>query len=119
MRCLEPSGSCPVVPRSLTDRVAAAWAAGPLAGPRHAGAPGQAGTTDTINFAIPGGGVQTIRPGSPLPMVTHPVFINGYSQAGASPNTQAAGEDARLMVEIDGSLVASPSTDLLSIAADG
>jgi hypothetical protein len=43
------------------------------------------GTNDTIDFAIPGTGVQTIAPTAPLPTITHPVVINGYSQS----NTQA------------------------------
>src|SRR5262245_25239778 len=36
--------------------------------------------TDTINFNIPGSGVQTISPTSALPTITDPVTINGYSQ---------------------------------------
>ena len=44
-------------------------------------------TTDAINFAIPGSGVHTIAVQSPLPAIQTLVLINGYSQAGASPNT--------------------------------
>jgi CSLREA domain-containing protein len=44
-------------------------------------------SSDAINFAIPGAGPHTIAPATPLPAVTAPVVINGYSQDGASPNT--------------------------------
>lgn len=37
---------------------------------------------DTINFAIPGAGVQTISPLSELPQITSPVTIDGTSQTG-------------------------------------
>ncbi|WP_449420984.1 DUF4347 domain-containing protein, partial [Phormidium nigroviride] len=37
---------------------------------------------DTINFAIPGAGVQTIAPLSALPPITSPVTIDGTSQTG-------------------------------------
>ena len=44
---------------------------------------------DTINFAIPGTGVETIAVGATglgtLPTITDPVTINGYTQTGASP----------------------------------
>jgi hypothetical protein len=40
------------------------------------------GGTNTINFAIPGTGVQTIAPLSPLPATTYPVLIDGTTQPG-------------------------------------
>ena len=40
------------------------------------------GATNTIDFDIPGPGVQTIAPLSPLPAITNPVLIDGYSQPG-------------------------------------
>ena len=49
---------------------------------------------DAITFSIPGSGVQTISPASPLPTITDPVIIDGYSQPGASPNTLAVGNNA-------------------------
>ena len=58
--------------------------------------------TDTIAFDIPGTGVHTITPASALPMVTDPVIIDGYTQPGASPNTQSTGDDAVLLIELDG-----------------
>ena len=60
---------------------------------------------DTIHFAIPGAGPHTIQPTSGLPKITDPVTIDGYTQAGASPNTNGPGLgiNAVLMVELDGS----------------
>jgi hypothetical protein len=40
------------------------------------------GGTNTIDFAIPGAGLHTIAPTSPLPAVTNPVLIDGNSQTG-------------------------------------
>jgi large repetitive protein len=58
---------------------------------------------DSIDFNIPGSGVQTIQPLSQLPIVTHPVVIDGYSQPGSKPNDLAACDDAVLLIELDGS----------------
>ncbi|MGA9342027.1 MAG: CSLREA domain-containing protein [Rhodanobacteraceae bacterium] len=60
-------------------------------------------TVDTIAFAIPGAGVHTIRPTSQPPAVTEAVTIDGYTQPGASPNSLAIGDNAVLLIEIDGS----------------
>ncbi len=57
---------------------------------------------DTITFDIPGGGVQTIRPTTPLPAVTDTVVIDGYTQPGSSANTLAVGDNAVIDVRIDG-----------------
>ena len=75
-------------------------ASGALAGECVAGTAG----LDTIAFAIPGAGVKTITPASPLPAITEAVFINGYTQPGASPNTNAlnAGINAVLRIELNG-----------------
>ena len=64
---------------------------------------------DTIAFNIPGGGVKTISPLTRLPAVTQPVTIDGYTQPGASPNTLADGDDAVLLIELDGTNVPFPS----------
>ena len=40
------------------------------------------GGTNTIDFAIPGTGVQTIAPASPLPAITNPLVIDGSTQPG-------------------------------------
>src|SRR5215212_7218792 len=70
---------------------------------------------DVINFDIPGTGVKTIAPASPLPTITGPVSINGYSQTGAHPNTRAVGSDAALKIELNGASV--PDGDGLVIEA--
>ena len=59
---------------------------------------------DEIVFAIPGAGVHTIALASPLPAITDPVIIDGYTQPGSSPNTKPVGEGLNtvLMIEIDG-----------------
>ncbi len=63
-----------------------------------------AGGADTIGFDIPGGGVKTIEPNpSGLPPITGRVTINGYTQPGASPNTLAQGNNAALLIQLDGS----------------
>jgi hypothetical protein len=61
---------------------------------------------NTINFDIPGTGVQTIRvgfSGGPLPAITNPVTIDGYSQPGAQPSSLARGDNAVLLIQLDGS----------------
>src|SRR5829696_7887106 len=57
---------------------------------------------DTIKFDIPGSGVHTISPVSPLPEITEAVSIDGYSQPGAQPNQKAVGSDAVLKIELSG-----------------
>jgi hypothetical protein len=58
---------------------------------------------DTIAFDIPGSGVQTITPATSLPAITDPVLLDGYTQPGSSPNALAIGDDAVLLIELDGS----------------
>ncbi len=71
-------------------------------------AAGQASpTVDTIAFAIPGSGVHTITLTSALPEITDPVTIDGYTQpanggTAASPNTLAVGDNAVILIKIDG-----------------
>ena len=64
---------------------------------------------DTINFAIPVTGVQTIRVNSggfgALPAITEQVTIDGYTQTGAHPNTKTVGDDAALKIVLDGTNV--------------
>ena len=67
---------------------------------------------DTINFNITGSGVHTITPLTQLPVVTDPVFIDGYSQPGSSMNTLAVGDDAVLLIELDGTTVGPGGTGL-------
>ena len=59
---------------------------------------------DTIAFNITGSGVHTITLASTLPALTSPVTIDGYTQAGASPNTLPVGQglDTALRIEVTG-----------------
>ncbi len=61
-----------------------------------------AGTT--IAFDIPGSSVHTIVPGSPLPAITRGVTIDGYTEPGASANTNGPtqGTNAVIRIELDG-----------------
>lgn len=70
---------------------------------------------DDIVFNIPGAGVHTITPGSFL-TITDQVTIDGYTQPGASPNTNPlnAGINAVLLIEVDTS-----TGGILDIDADG
>lgn len=60
---------------------------------------------NTITFNIPGSSVHTISPASPLPPIMQPVVIDGYTQPGASPNTNPVGQGLNtvLMIELTGS----------------
>jgi hypothetical protein len=58
----------------------------------------------TILFNIPGGGVHTISPATALPTITTSMTIDGYTQPGASLNTNppTAGTNAAIKIEING-----------------
>src|SRR5436305_9445013 len=58
--------------------------------------------TDTIDFNIGGAGVHIISLTAPLPTITDPVVIDGYTQPGASVNTLASGDNAVLLIELTG-----------------
>ncbi len=73
---------------------------------------------DTIDFSIPRAGVQSIRPTEPLPAITDPVVIDGYTQFGSEPNTRAIGNDAQLLVELDGVNAGAAATGLRIEADD-
>jgi hypothetical protein len=67
--------------------------------------PNSAGSIDQIVFNIPGSGVQTITPVTVLPQITEAVLIDGYTQPGASANTLAVGDNAVLLIELNGANV--------------
>jgi hypothetical protein len=73
---------------------------------------------DTIAFGIVGSGVHTIAPASPLPTITDPVTIDGYTQSGSSANTNPAsqGLNTVLQIEIDGTNAGA--APCLFVAAD-
>jgi parallel beta-helix repeat protein len=58
---------------------------------------------DVITFNIPGGGPHTIAPATQLPKITNPLTIDGYTQPGASPNTNPPdqGLNSVLRIQID------------------
>ncbi len=76
-------------------------ASGAMAGECAAGDAG----LDTIAFAIPVAGVKTITPVVLLPAITEAIIIDGYTQPGSSPNTNAfpAPLNTVLLIELDGS----------------
>ena len=55
-----------------------------------------------ISFAIPGNQTHVIALNSPLPAITHPVILDGYTQTNATSNTLEHGDDAVLKVVLDG-----------------
>ncbi|MEO8438884.1 MAG: hypothetical protein ABI540_01560 [Spartobacteria bacterium] len=58
---------------------------------------------DTIAFNIPGPGVHTISIGDTgLPDIIETVTIDGYTQPGASANTLDPGDNAVILIRIDG-----------------
>jgi hypothetical protein len=61
----------------------------------------------TIQFNIPGTGVQTISPLSAFPNIAQPVIIDGYTQPGSSPNTNppTMGDNAVMLIELSGANV--------------
>jgi hypothetical protein len=62
------------------------------------------GGPDLIDFNIPGAGVHTVfvggTTGMGLPAITDPVTIDGYTQPGASVNTQAIGDNAVVLIQV-------------------
>ena len=72
------------------------------------------GGPDIISFAISGSGVHTISPLSQLPNITDPLIVDGYTQAGSSPNSNGPGlgDNAVLQIELDGSLAGSGASGL-------
>ena len=58
---------------------------------------------DLITFDLPGSGPHVIRLADPLPVVTDPVIIDGYTQPGSSVNTLQNGWNGVVLIELDGS----------------
>ena len=72
---------------------------------------------DTIQFDIPGSGPFTIAPLTALPAVTHATIVSGYTQPGASANTLAQGDNAVIVIALNGSNISG--ADGLVLAAAG
>ncbi|HYP01141.1 MAG TPA: LamG-like jellyroll fold domain-containing protein, partial [Pyrinomonadaceae bacterium] len=77
--------------------------------------------TQTIDFNIPGTGVHTINLASPLPDITDPLIIDGYTQPGASVNTSVTTDNAALRIELNGAgaISAGPVNGLTLLASAG
>jgi hypothetical protein len=82
---------------------------------------GQANAVDFIEFAIPGAGVHTIAPQTPLPSIVQSLRILGYTQPGAMRNTLGPreGTNAVLRIEIDiGALTNGAALSLMNAGAN-
>src|SRR5713101_1319967 len=109
---------------SLRESITAINAGNDLGDPNiTAQNPGTFGTNDTINFNIPGAGLQTINVGSdasaagiPLPNIVQTVIINGYTQGVATANTLANGDNAVILIELNGTS-AGTGVDGLTLGA--
>lgn len=55
-----------------------------------------------IAFDIPCGGVCTIAPSTPLPVITRNVKIDGFTQPGSRPNSQFFTDDAAILIQLTG-----------------
>jgi CSLREA domain-containing protein len=75
---------------------------------------------NTIAFNISGAGPHTIRPNSALPTITDPVIIDGFTQSGASPNTNPVGQglNAVLKIELSGAGAGAGVNGLVISAGD-
>src|SRR5262249_4428095 len=113
---------------SLREAITAINAGNDLGDPDiTAQSPGTFGVNDTINFNIPGSGVQTINVGTdasaagfPLPTMVVPVTINGYSQTGASVNTMSNSDNAVILIQLNGPSAGTGSNGLtLGPGSDG
>ncbi|MFL6335798.1 MAG: carboxypeptidase regulatory-like domain-containing protein [Pyrinomonadaceae bacterium] len=67
---------------------------------------------DDITFNISGAGVHTVQPQTPLPVITGTTNIDGYTQPAAAVNTLGVGNNAVLLVELDGSAAGTSANGL-------
>jgi hypothetical protein len=67
---------------------------------------------DTIRFNFPTPQAEEILLASALPAVTRPVIIDGYTQPGSKPNTLTSGDNANILIELNGSLTPAGSVGL-------
>jgi hypothetical protein len=79
---------------------------------------GSSDVGNMIQFAIAGSGVHTINLLSPLPTISRPVLLDGYTQPGASANTQEVGDDAVLTIELNGAAAGLGASGLTISAAN-
>lgn len=84
---------------------------------------------DSIHFAIPGGGIHVLTLAGAMPAITEAVVIDGYSQPGASPNSNATfvASNAVIMIALDGTsagvadglVLNSGGSTILGLSIDG
>src|SRR6516225_5907229 len=76
------------------------------------------GGTNAIDFKIPGQGVQAIAPASPLPAITKPVLIDGFSQPGyaGTPLIELSGNQAGTA---DGLTITGPDVTVRGLDING
>jgi hypothetical protein len=72
---------------------------------------------NTIAFNIPETGLQVISPVTPLPAISAPVIVNGFTQPGAQPNSSLTAHDATILIRLDGAN-AGANADGLRIAVN-
>lgn len=83
-----------------------------VSGAQSVPGPGSPPAPNTIRFNLPGSGIQTIEVvGSPLPAITEPVAIAGYSQPGSSmsPTSETEVVANNALVRIDGVTLGAPA----------
>ena len=73
-----------------------------IAANSHSNTLNPGGVPDVISFDIPGAGVHTLTRAENLPSITDAVTIDGTTQPGARANTLAVGNDAVMLIEMDG-----------------
>ena len=72
-----------------------------------------------VQFSIPGGGVHTLAPLTPWPELTNTVSLNGYSQPGSKPNSLQWGDDAVLLIRLDGQKLTNSLAPALVLHSSG
>jgi hypothetical protein len=103
-------GLLPVLAESAVFTVTTTAASGAGSLDAAISAANMAPGADTIQFAIPGVGVQTLAaPAAGYRQIIDDVVINGYSQPGSVMNTLPSdATNAVILIEIDASAVATP-----------
>jgi hypothetical protein len=75
---------------------------------------------DVVEFNLGGTGPHIIAPLSPLPRITEQITVDGFSQPGSNPNTDAQGNNAVLLIVVDGSnLMGDADGVVFADGADG
>jgi hypothetical protein len=81
------------------------------------GAANLTATADTIEFNIPSAGPHIIAPASALPVISQPLTIDGYTQPGALANTLTEGDNAVILIGLNGA-GAGANADGIAVCAN-